>query len=136
MTVFIALFSGVVFGAGLLISGMMDPEKVVGFLDLFGDWDPSLMFVMGSALIVTIPAFRLVFRRNSPLFDDRFTLPLKTHLDKSLVAGAAIFGIGWGLYGYCPGPAIASLSTLSQPGFLFVPSMLVGMFVANWVSAK
>lgn len=136
MTIFVALFAGVIFGAGLLISGMMDPEKVIGFLDLFGDWDPSLIFVMGSALIITIPVFRLIFRRNSPFLNERFTLPLKTHVDTPLVAGAAIFGIGWGLYGYCPGPAIASLSTLSQPGLIFVPSMLVGMLVASKVNVK
>ncbi len=134
MTIFIALLAGIIFGAGLLVSGMMDPEKVIGFLDLFGDWDPSLAFVMGSALIITTPAFKWVLRRKRPMFNERFTLPLKTHLDTPLVAGAAIFGIGWGLYGYCPGPAIASLSTLSEPGFIFVPSMLVGMFIANKVS--
>ena len=133
MTIFIALFAGVIFGAGLLISGMMDPEKVIGFLDLFGDWDPSLIFVMGSALVVTIPAFRLIFRKTCPVFNDRFTLPIKTQIDTSLVVGAAIFGIGWGLYGYCPGPAIASLSALNQPALLFVPSMVIGMFVADRV---
>lgn len=136
MTVFVALLAGVLFGAGLLVSGMMDPEKVIGFLDLFGEWDPSLMFVMGSALLVTIPAFRLVFRRNCPVLNDRFSLPVKTQVDKSLVAGAAIFGIGWGLYGYCPGPAIASLSALNLPALLFVPSMLVGMFIASKLSIR
>ncbi len=136
MTIFIALVAGIIFGAGLFISGMMDPEKVIGFLDLFGDWDASLIFVMGSALIVTIPAFKLILRRKSPVFSDSFTLPLKAHLDKPLVIGAAIFGIGWGLYGYCPGPAISSLASLNLAGFLFVPSMLVGMWLANRVTSK
>jgi len=134
MTIFIALLAGILFGAGLLISGMMNPEKVIGFLDLFGGWDPSLMFVMGSALIVTVPVFKFVLGRKKPIFSDAFTLPLKTHLDKPLVAGAAIFGIGWGLYGYCPGPAISSLASLNTAGFIFVPSMLVGMWLANRVS--
>lgn len=134
MTVFIALLAGTLFGAGLLISGMMDPEKVIGFLDLFGNWDPSLLFVMGSALIVTVPAFKFILRRKKPVFNDSFSLPLKTHLDKYLIAGAAIFGVGWGLYGYCPGPAISSLASLNTAGFLFVPSMLVGMWLANRVS--
>lgn len=136
MSIFIALFAGVIFGAGLLISGMMDPEKVIGFLDIFGDWDPSLIFVMGSALVVTIPAFRFIFRKSCPVLNDRFALPIKTQVDTSLVVGAAIFGVGWGLYGYCPGPAIASLSSLNQSALLFVPSMLAGMFVASRLSDK
>ena len=134
MTIFIALLAGTLFGAGLLISGMMDPEKVIGFLDLFGNWDPSLMFVMGSALVVTVPAFKVILSRQKPIFGDSFTLPLKTYLDKPLIAGAAIFGIGWGLYGYCPGPAISSLASLNTAGFIFVPSMLAGMWLANRVS--
>lgn len=136
MTAFIALVAGVIFGAGLFISGMMDPEKVIGFLDLFGDWDPSLMFVMGSALMVTIPAFKLILSRQKPFFSERFNLPVVSYLDKPLVLGAAIFGIGWGLYGYCPGPGISSLSSLNLASFLFVPSMLVGMWLADRVAAK
>ena len=134
MTIFVALVAGLLFGGGLLISGMMDPEKVIGFLDLFGNWDPSLMFVMGSALVVTVPAFKLILQRKKPVFNDGFSLPLKTHLDKSLIVGAVIFGIGWGLYGYCPGPAISSLGSLNTAGFIFVPGMLVGMWLANRVS--
>ena len=92
------------------------------------------MFVMGSALIVTVPAFKFILRRKKPVLNDAFTLPIKTHLDKYLIAGTAIFGMGWGLYGYCPGPAISSLASLNTAGFLFVPSMLVGMWFANRVS--
>ncbi|UZE96648.1 DUF6691 family protein [Alkalimarinus alittae] len=136
MSIFIALIAGIIFGAGLLVSGMMDPEKVIGFLDLFGEWDPSLMFVMGSALIVTVPAFRLIMRRQKPIFNERFSLPLKTYLDKPLIVGAAIFGVGWGLYGYCPGPGISSLASLNVASFLFVPSMLAGMWLANKVANK
>ena len=134
MTIFIGLLAGTLFGAGLFISGMMDPEKVIGFLNLFGSWDPSLMFVMGSALIITVPAFKFILRRKKPVFNDAFTLPLKTYLDKPLIVGAAIFGIGWGLYGYCPGPAISSLASLNTAGFIFVPSMLAGMWLADRVS--
>ncbi len=134
MTILIGLLAGTLFGAGLFISGMMDPEKVIGFLDLFGNWDPSLMFVMGSALVVTVPAFKFILQRKKPFFNDAFTLPIKVNLDKPLIVGAAIFGIGWGLYGYCPGPAISSLASLNTAGFIFVPSMLVGMWFANRVS--
>lgn len=136
MTVLIALVAGMVFGAGLLISGMMDPEKVIGFLDIFGDWDPSLMFVMGSALIVTIPVFRLILRRQKPVFSERFSLPMKMYLDKRLLGGAAIFGVGWGLYGYCPGPGISSLASLNMASFLFVPSMVVGMWLVSLVDGN
>ena len=136
MTIFIALLAGMIFGAGLLISGMMNPEKVIGFLDIFGEWDASLMFVMGSALLVTIPAFKLILRRERPVLNDGFTLPTKQSLDMSLLVGAAIFGIGWGLYGYCPGPAISSLASLNAAGFVFVPSMLAGMWLVNVVDGN
>ena len=136
MTIFIALLAGMIFGAGLLISGMMNPEKVIGFLDIFGEWDASLMFVMGSALLVTIPAFKLILRRERPVLNDGFTLPTKQSLDMPLLVGAAIFGIGWGLYGYCPGPAISSLASLNTAGFVFVPSMLAGMWLVNVVDGN
>jgi|TARA_R110001599_G_scaffold149671_1_gene333627 uncharacterized membrane protein YedE/YeeE len=128
-----ALISGVLFGAGLLISGMMDPAKVIGFLDLFGAWDPSLAFVMGSALLITVPAFRFIFKQSKPMLADGFILPLKQSVDKPLLLGSAIFGIGWGLYGYCPGPAISSLANLNLAGFIFIPSMLAGMYISSKV---
>lgn len=126
-----ALVCGILFGLGLALSGMTDTAKVIGFLDIFGNWVPDLAFVMGGAVAVTLVAFRLVLRRPAPLFDAAFQLPRLTQVDKRLVSGSALFGVGWGLYGYCPGPAIAALSYLDwQPG-LFVACMILGMFLAT-----
>ena len=136
MSSIIALIAGAIFGAGLLVSGMMNPAKVIGFLDIFGQWDPSLAFVMGSALLLTVPAFRLIFKQTKPVLAEGFILPVKQAIDKSLLLGAAFFGIGWGLYGYCPGPAISSLASLNTAGFIFVPSMLAGMFIASRLPAN
>jgi len=126
---------GLLFGLGLVISGMGNPAKVLGFLDLskIGDgiWDPSLALVMASALLVTGIGFRLVFRRGKPLFADRFDLPTRQFLDARLLGGAALFGIGWGLVGFCPGPAFTALSLGSLESALFVFSMMVGMALAR-----
>ena len=129
----VALFAGALFGAGLIVSGMADPQKVIGFLDVAGDWDPTLAFVMGGALLITGPAFRLILRRPRPVLADGFSLPTKSAVDGRLVGGAALFGIGWGLSGFCPGPAVAALSTGLTPVLAFVASMLVGMAVYAWV---
>ena len=126
-----SLLCGVLFGAGLAAAGMTDPRKVQAFLDLFGDWDPSLAFVMGSALAVTCVAFPLVLRRTSPLFDVKFHLPWKTEIDSRLVVGALLFGVGWGLYGYGPGPAIGALVYGHVETLLFVAALLAGVF-AEW----
>lgn len=128
----VALFSGVIFGLGLVVSGMMDPQKVIGFLDVAGDWDPTLAFVMGGALLVTLPAFRLVLKRPRPVLADGFALPTKSALDRRLIGGAALFGVGWALSGFCPGPAVAALATGLTPVLAFVASMLVGMAVYAW----
>ena len=133
MNYLIAVIAGTLFGSGLLLSGMMDPSKVIGFLDVFGNWDPSLIFVMGSALVVTIPTFYLVLKRNKPVLTERFNLPLKHTIDKPLILGAIIFGVGWGLVGYCPGPAISSLAGGSTTSIIFVLSMVAGMFAADKV---
>jgi len=126
-----ALFGGILFGFGLALSGMTDTAKVTGFLDIAGDWIPDLAFVMGGAVAVTLVAFRVVLHRPAPLFDGSFHLPGLKHVDRPLVVGAALFGVGWGLYGYCPGPAVAALSYLEwQPG-LFVVAMLAGMAAAT-----
>lgn len=127
----VALLAGTLFGLGLAISGMVLPERVLGFLDLFGHWDPTLAFVMGGGLLVTTPAFFLVLRRSRPLFDSKFYLPTRKDLDTPLLVGAASFGIGWGLAGLCPGPAIASLSTGSAPVFGFFAAMLAGMALSD-----
>lgn len=105
----VALLSGLMFGLGLGLSQMIDPQRVLGFLDVAGDWDPSLIFVLGGAVGVTVVAFRLVLRRSQPLFAEGFRLPTRTDIDRPLVLGAVLFGLGWGLGGYCPGPAIAAL---------------------------
>ena len=127
----IALVAGLVFGLGLAISGMTDTAKVQGFLDLFGAWVPDLMFVMGSAVLVTLVAFRWVLKQEHPRLAATFSLPTRTSLDASLLGGAAVFGIGWGVYGYCPGPALSALVYLQPNTFIFVAAMLAGMFVAT-----
>ena len=130
-----AFVCGLIFGIGLAMSGMTDTAKVIGFLDIFGQWVPDLAFVMGGAVLVTLVAFRLVLRRNRPLLADRFQLPTKTTLDGRLLGGAALFGIGWGIYGYCPGPAISALAYLNTDTFIFVAAMLSGMAIANKLSS-
>ncbi len=130
----IALLAGALFGVGLAVSGMMNPAKVIGFLDFAGDWDPTLAFVMGSALLVTIPAFRLILRRLRPVLADEFDLPTKKDVDPRLLAGSAIFGIGWGLAGFCPGPAVTALTSGLAPVFVFVAAMVAGMAVYKVVS--
>ena len=129
----VALFAGLLFGLGLTVSGMVNPAKVLGFLDLAGDWDPSLAFVMGGAIPVAAIGFALARRRRTPVCDTKFAGPTKTAIDARLLAGAALFGIGWGLAGYCPGPALASLSFGGGKVVLFVASMLVGMALFQWL---
>lgn len=131
MRLLVALLAGALFGAGLVISGMTDPLKVQAFLDLAGRWDPTLAFVMGGGLLITIPGFWLIRRRRSPVFESQFYLPTRKDVDLRLLAGAACFGIGWGLAGYCPGPAIASLASLSPSVILFCFAMLAGMALAD-----
>lgn len=122
-----ALASGLVFGLGLAVSGMMNPAKVIGFLDVAGDWDPTLAFVMGGALLVAVPAYRLIPKRERPVLEEEFSLPEKKAVDAPLVGGSVLFGVGWGLVGFCPGPAIAALGTGLVPVFAFVAAMLAGM---------
>jgi uncharacterized membrane protein YedE/YeeE len=131
MQVLVALLSGILFGTGLAVSGMVNPAKVLNFFDVFGTWDPSLVFVMAGALAVTITGYRLVLQRSSPAFAPRFHLPSARQIDARLIAGSALFGLGWGLSGFCPGPAIASLTTLSMHPVIFIIAMLAGMFVAR-----
>jgi len=121
----IALLAGLLFGAGLAASGMNDSNVVQGFLDVSGDWNPALMFVMAAALMVTIPGFQYFLRRK-PLFAQGFNLPALKNIDRQLVTGSIIFGIGWALVGYCPGPAIAALGYLNWEGVVFVLAMLAG----------
>lgn len=122
----IAALCGVLFGLGLAISQMVNPEKVLAFLDIFGNWDPSLLFVIGAATGLTTISFRWVLKREQPLFSDVFRLPTRTDIDRNLITGAALFGVGWGLAGYCPGPALAALSLGSLEPIVFVVCLIAG----------
>ena len=129
-----ALASGALFGIGLAMYGMTDARRVLGFLDLFGEFDPTLLFVLGGAVMTTVVSFRFVLRRGNPVLADTFHLSNLRHIDSRLLAGAAIFGIGWGIAGYCPGPALAGLGIASREALWFVPAMLIGMLVHRIVN--
>ncbi len=126
MKIIFALVTGLVFGTGIATSGLMDPAKVLNFFDLAGTWDPSLAFVMGGALLVTFIGYRLAWRRSAPLFGDRFQLPVSTVIDARLIGGSALFGIGWGISGFCPGAAIPALGTGRWEVALFLASVIAG----------
>ena len=135
--ILIALLAGAAFGVGLSASRMLDPARVLGFLDLAsGHWDPSLMFVLGGALLVAVPGVMLQRRMARPVLDLQFHLPQKMAIDRPLLAGSAIFGIGWGIAGFCPGPAVSALSLGLQPVLLFVATMAAGMVVHDRIIAK
>ena len=121
-----ALLSGALFGLGLALARMTDPRVILGFLDIAGDFDPSLAFVLGGAVGVGLVATPLILRRGRPVLDADFQLPLSQAVDRSLVLGAAIFGVGWGLAGYCPGPALVGLAAGIDSAWVLVPAMLVG----------
>ena len=129
MQLLMALFAGLVFGLGLIVSGMTDPSKVIGFLDLAGAWDPSLALVMGGAIGVGLVAFRLARTRSQALLGGPMQLPTAHQIDRRLVLGGLTFGIGWGLAGFCPGPALASLATGGSKPLIFTAAMLVGMVI-------
>lgn len=127
MRLIVALLSGSLFGAGLAYSGMSDPQRVQGFLDLFGNWDPTLAFVMGGAMIPMAFAWMIQRRIEKPLADQRFSLPATTTIDRKLAMGGILFGVGWGIGGLCPGPAIADLALNPLPALAFVGAMMAGM---------
>lgn len=127
MLLLASLLCGFVFGCGLLISGMVSPTKVLAFLDVFGDWDPSLAVVMAAAVTVTWTGFRIAARHGAPFFAGKCEWPTKTRIDAPLVSGAVLFGVGWGLAGLCPGPAVVNLATLSPAVLVFVAAMITGM---------
>lgn len=124
-----AIFCGALFGLGLAVSQMAIPAKVLGFLDVAGNWDPSLLFVLGGAVAVTAIAFRFILRLPKPLFDRSFEEPTRGRIDARLIGGASLFGIGWGLAGYCPGPGIVSLGRFAPDAYVFVIAFLAGSFV-------
>ena len=136
MSTLIQFIVGLIFAAGLMIAGMTDPAKVQNFLDLAGQWDPSLAFVMVGAIAVSFIGAKLVLGWKKPLLGDVFHLPKKNELDTHLISGAAIFGIGWGLAGLCPGPAITSLGLGSSAIWFFVPAMLAGMVLARFIARR
>lgn len=125
---FSVLVSGLLFGAGIALSGMINPAKVLNFFDVAGTWDPSLAFVMAGGVLTAMIGYRLIFKNHSaPLFDSKFHLPTKTDIDAPLVAGSAVFGVGWGLAGFCPGGSIPALGLGEPQAFVFVAGMLVGL---------
>jgi uncharacterized membrane protein YedE/YeeE len=136
MGLLVNAIAGFLFGLGLVIGGMSNPAKVLNFLDLAGSWDPSLAFVMAGAVAVTFIGYKLVFRQPRPLFAARFHLSEMKRIDSRLVLGAAIFGVGWGLSGFCPGPAITSLPLLAKGTLVFVPAMLVGMTLIRLITNR
>jgi len=127
-----ALLSGILFGFGLAFSGMTDTHKVIGFLDVFGAWDYDLAFVMGGALLVSVVAFQLMKHRQVSLLDCPLEMPSNKQIDWRLIGGSALFGIGWGLFGYCPGPALTALIYLDPLTMLFVLSMILGILVHRY----
>jgi hypothetical protein len=136
MRITISFIAGLIFGLGLVIGGMANPAKVQNFLDVLGTFDPSLAFVMAGALVVTFFGYRFAFRQPSPLCDKRFHLPTATELDPRLIIGPALFGVGWGLSGFCPGPAITSLSLMAPGTLVFVTAMLAGIGLARFAVKK
>lgn len=129
-----ALLAGALFGLGLAMSGMTDPRIVLGFLDVFGNFNPALMFVLGGAVATTTVLFRFVLRRGSPVLADTFQLSNLKHVDRRLLGGAALFGVGWGIAGYCPGPALAGLGIASVEALWFIPAMLAGILLHRAVN--
>jgi uncharacterized protein len=128
----VAMIAGILFGLGLGLSQMVDRDRVLGFLDVAGAWDPTLLFVLGGAVSVTVIAFRFVLRMSHPIFDTQFRIPTRNDIDRPLVIGAMIFGIGWGIAGYCPGPGIVALVLGIWNPVLFVAALLAGSLTYRW----
>jgi uncharacterized membrane protein YedE/YeeE len=131
-----SLAVGILFGLGLVISGMANPQRVIGFLDITGEWDPSLLFVMAGALAVSFVGYRLVLARSRPLLEESFHLPVKVEIDRALIIGSALFGVGWGLAGFCPGPGVTALAFGDIQPWIFVAAMLAGMAVKSLVDSR
>jgi uncharacterized protein len=133
MKLVLLYLSGLIFGVGISISGMANPAKVINFFDVAGTWDPSLIFVMGGALVTTFIGYRFVLRRPAPMFGARFVLPTKRDLDLPLIGGSAVFGVGWGIAGFCPGGSIPALGTGDGSVILFTVALLAGIILATWI---
>ena len=134
MNKLVALFCGTIFGIGLVISQMVNPAKVLGFLNVFGEWDPSLAFVMIGALIISSPLFHLFKNKEKPIFYTSFSISENKEIDKRLIFGSILFGAGWGLTGLCPGPAISSIALLNISSVIFVFSMFIGFYIASKIN--
>jgi len=134
MNKLVSLFCGIIFGIGLVISQMINPAKVLGFLNLFGEWDPSLAFVMIGALIVSSPLFHLFKNKEKPIFSTSFSISENKEIDKRLIIGSILFGAGWGLVGLCPGPAISSIALFNVSSVTFVFSMFIGFYIASKIN--
>ncbi|MGB0574385.1 MAG: DUF6691 family protein [Hyphomicrobiales bacterium] len=131
MRLIFASISGLIFGFGLALAGMLNPSKVQGFLDIFGVWDPSLAFVMGGGIMVNAIGYYFVLKRDKPIYAEKFTLPRTTNIDKNLLIGSTIFGIGWGLAGLCPGPVISNVLLQPQDAIIFLIIMVFGLSVGR-----
>jgi len=130
---FLVLMSGSIFGLGLTISSMTNPKKVIGFLDIFSNWDPSLAFVMGGAIIITSPILYLLTKNQKIILSDKIYLPTNTKIEKNLIIGSLIFGVGWGLAGLCPGPAISSLALVESSTIIFTIFMFIGFYISKFL---
>ena len=136
MRIFAGLIAGLVFGIGLVVSGMSDPAKVLNFLDVAGTWDPSLAFVMGGASVTTFFGYRFVLRQASPKLGEVFHLPTAMQIDRPLIIGAVLFGLGWGIGGFCPGPAWSALTLMAPGTLVFLPMMLLGLWLGPKLAAR
>ena len=134
MSKLVSLFCGTIFGIGLVISQMVNPAKVLGFLNVFGEWDPSLAFVMIGALVVFSPLFHLFKNKEKPIFSTSFSISENKEIDKRLIFGSILFGAGWGVAGLCPGPAISSIALLNASSAIFVVSMFIGFYIASKIN--
>ena len=136
MTKLSSLISGIIFGFGLTVSGMVNPQKVLGFLNIFDEWDPSLSFVMVGAILIFSPLHFIFKRKSRPFFAQSFIIPSKEDIDKNLILGSSIFGTGWGLVGFCPGPAISAIAFINIDVYIFVLFMFVGFYLGNFFLIK
>lgn len=136
MKLLVPYLIGLIFGLGISVSGMANPAKVLNFFDIAGTWDPSLIFVMGGALLTTFVGYRRVLGRDAPIFDDAFNLPTSQVIDARLLGGAALFGIGWGIAGFCPGGAVPALGTGQAPVFAYMAALIAGILFAKFVQSR
>ena len=129
-----SFISGLIFGIGLTVSGMVNPAKVIAFLNILGNWDPSLVFVMVGAIILSTPFFYILKNKKKPLFNSSFQIPSRTNIDRNLIIGSSLFGVGWGMVGLCPGPAVSSIVFLQPLSILFVIALISGFYLCRYIN--